>query len=182
MECLGMSSESLMLAIQLLLEDVELCEKSKKGKEREDEMLDCDVALQSCRDELEEMATTATQASDQALCLSIAEAVELDAALIAELMAQEEQAARDRQFALRLSINSSATPSPASSQTNSAEPPINDLDDSLIERFRLMNRFVPDYAESSSSASSREQPETGECIACTDRFSSSALFSLTMLP
>ncbi|KAM6521653.1 hypothetical protein FSOLCH5_006409 [Fusarium solani] len=135
MDCCGIDSESLMLAIQLQRQDLEEFERSKKGKHREDEIIDSEVALQLCRQELEEMATPI---SDQALCISIARAVESDALLIAEAKAAEEQAASDRAFALRLSGNPQATPTADTTKTNEKKRPADHLDDASIERF---NRF-----------------------------------------
>lgn len=169
MECCGIDIESLMLAIQLQREDLEQCEQAKKGKHREDEIIDSEVALEVWRQELEE---TSTLISDQALCISIAKAVESDALLIAEAKAAEEQAVSDRALALRLSGN---PPAAATTKTNEKKRPADHLDDASIERFKLMNRFEPDHAESSSSAASRAPPETRECIACTDRFPPAAL-------
>lgn len=172
MECCGLDTESLMLVIQLQRQDLDECEHSKKGKHREDEIIDSEVALELCRQELEEMAMII---SDQALCISIAKAVDSDALLIAEAKAAEEQAASDRAFALRLSGNPQATPATDTTKTNEKKRTADHLDDASIERFKLMNRFEPDHAESSSSAAYREPPETRECIACTDRFPISAL-------
>ncbi|RSL65566.1 hypothetical protein CEP53_003620 [Fusarium sp. AF-6] len=172
MECCGIDIESLMLAIQLQREDLEECEHAKKGKHREGEIIDSEVALEACRQELEEMATLI---SDQALCISIAKAVESDALLIAEAKAAEELAVSDRALALRLSGNPQATPTTNNTKTNEKKRPADHLDDASIERFKLMNRFQSDHAESSSSAASRAQPETRECIACTDRFPAPAL-------
>ncbi|RSL68039.1 hypothetical protein CEP54_002966 [Fusarium duplospermum] len=150
MECCGIDIDSLMLAIQLQRQDLEECEQSKKGKHRDDEIIDSEVALEACRQELEEMATLI---SDQALCISIAKAVESDALLIAEAKAAEEQAASDRALALRLSGNPPATSTTGTTKTNEKKRPADHLDDASIERFKLMNRFEPDHAESSSSFS-----------------------------
>lgn len=170
MDCCGIDTESLMLAIQLQRQDLDDCELLRKGKHREDEIIDSDVALETCRQELDEIATLI---SDQKLCISIARAVESDAQLIAEVKTAEEQAASDRAFALRLSGNPHATPT--TNLANENKRPADHLDDSSIERFKLMNRFEPDHAESSSSAASRIEPPSRECVACADRFPPSAL-------
>lgn len=86
------------------------------------------VTLKACRRELEEMATLA---SNYAICRSIVQAAELHAPLIAEAVAQEEQAARDREFALRLSGNHCATPTAASRQINKAKQPAKDIEHPL---------------------------------------------------
>ncbi|KAI8722998.1 RING-type domain-containing protein [Fusarium sp. LHS14.1] len=171
-----MDHESLMLAIKLQFEDLDLCESSKKGKEREGEVLDADVALGACRHELEQMAEFA---SDHALCLSIAKAVDLDATLIAELQAEEEQAARDREFARRLSRDPRATP-PA---TTTTEKQVKDVKDAISEKSKSMvARIVPEQsedgqnqAESSHWGASRTHLDSEECIACTERFATSSL-------
>ncbi|KAF4992137.1 hypothetical protein FDECE_13808 [Fusarium decemcellulare] len=76
--------------------------------------------------------------------------------------------------------DSNAKPTPAEA--------IDDVDDALIETFKSMNLIVPivtddgldeehlEHAESSRWASSRKQPDTRECMACTDRLPSAALF------
>lgn len=170
-----MDHESLMLAIKLQFEDLELCERSKKGKEREGEVLDADVALGACRHELEQMAKFA---SDQALCLSIVKAVDLDATLIAEVQAEEEQAARDHEFALRLSRDPNAVP-PA---TGTTEKPAKDVKDTLVKKFKSTGHFALggsdgglNQAESSRFGASRKHPDSEECVACTERFATSSL-------
>ncbi|KAL6352459.1 hypothetical protein LRP88_14226 [Fusarium phalaenopsidis] len=135
MDCCGIDSESLMLAIQLQYQDLDECEHSKKGKHREDEIIHSEVAIEACRQELEEMAAFL---SDQAFCISIARAVKSDALLIAEAKAAEEQAASDRAFALRLSGNPQATPAADTTKANERKRPADHLDDASIERF---NRF-----------------------------------------
>ncbi|KAL2691247.1 hypothetical protein Neosp_001628 [[Neocosmospora] mangrovei] len=145
MECSGIDSESLMLAIQLQHQDLDEFERSKKGKHRADEMMDSDVALEACRQELKEVATVA---SDHALCLSIAD---LDAPLIAQIMAQEEQAARDREFALRLSTNPNATPAAARPIIKKREQIT--LDPTSIQMSKMLSRFVLVGARLSSATS-----------------------------
>ncbi|KAG9506450.1 hypothetical protein J7337_003433 [Fusarium musae] len=94
-----MDNSSLMLALQLQQQDLSLWEQSRKGKQREGQVTDSDLALEACRHELELMAA---QISDQALALSIARAVESDGQLIREAQLAEEQAAKDREYAVRL--------------------------------------------------------------------------------
>ncbi|KAM0425475.1 hypothetical protein ACHAPT_009264 [Fusarium lateritium] len=184
MDCFGMDSESLILAIRLQCQDLDLWEQSKKGKQRAGEISDSDLALKACRRELEELTTLV---SDHALGLSIARAVDADACLIAEAKATEEQATRDHDFALRLSANPNARPEASTAKGKKQAQPVDDLDDALIETFKSMNFAVRTTAEDDSDdehsgqpessrwASSRKQPKARECIACGDRFPAMAL-------
>src|SRR6478609_3194167 len=100
-----MDTSSLILALQLQQQDLKLWEQSRKGKQREGEVTDSDFALLACRQELELMTA---QISDQVLALSIARAVESDGQLIREAQLAEEQAVKDREYAIRLSGGPSA--------------------------------------------------------------------------
>ncbi|KAF5535507.1 IBR finger domain-containing protein [Fusarium mexicanum] len=173
-----MDTSSLMLALQLQQQDLNLWEQSKKGKQREGEVTDSDLALEACRQELGLMTA---QISDQVLALSIARAVESDGQLIREAQLVEEQAAKDREYAIRLSKDPSL--GTRSGTAKGKEIPIVDEDedeDDLITILRSMNLGGFDYStpgqpESSTWASSRKPPQTRECIACNDRFPPLAL-------
>ncbi|CAG9946053.1 unnamed protein product [Clonostachys rosea f. rosea IK726] len=184
MDRFGMDRESLILAIQLQCQDLTLLEQSRKGKQRLGETTDSDLALEACRHELESMAMLV---SDRALSLSMARAVNSDARAIAKARASEEQAARDREFAVRLSRDPHTEPTPAEAKNEEEEWPADGVDDAWIEAFKSMDLFMPIAAEDdvdeehvghagpSRWISSRGQTSAGECIACGDRFSSLAL-------
>ncbi|KAF5532505.1 IBR finger domain-containing protein [Fusarium napiforme] len=154
-----MDSSSLMLAIQLQQQDLNIWEQSVKGKQREGNLTDSDLALEACRIELEAMTA---QISDHALALSIARAVDADAQIIMEAQLAEEQAARDHEYALRLDADPSDIGRPFGESSWSLN--LGGLGDSISGQ-----------PESSGWASSRKAPETRECIACNDEFPPLAL-------
>ncbi|KAF4439623.1 IBR finger domain [Fusarium acutatum] len=171
-----MDTSSLLLALQLQQQDLNLWEQSKKGKQREGEVADSDLALEACRHELELMTA---QISDQVLTLSIARAVESDGQLIREAQLAEEQAAKDREYAVRLSRDPNAA-TRSDAEKEGKLPRVDEEEDGLIDILRSMNLGGFDYStsdqpESSSWASSRKPPQTRECIACNDRFPPLAL-------
>jgi hypothetical protein len=175
--CVIMDTSSLMLALQLQQQDLDLLEQSKKGKQREGQVKDSDLALKTCRHELELMAA---QISDQALALSIARAVESDGQLIREAQLAEEQAAKDREYAVRLSNDPIVATRSDAAKAKKLQRVEEEDDDDLIDILRSMNLGGFDYSmsgqpESSSWASSRKPPQTRECIACNDRFPPLAL-------
>lgn len=172
----SMDNPSLILALQLQQQDLDLWEQSRKGKQREGELTDVDLAFEACRQELEAMTA---QISDQALALSIARAVDSDGQLIREAQLAEEQAARDREFALTISKDPSVGARPTTAKTGEEEP-MDGVDDSLIDILRSLNLgglsdSMSGQPESSTWASSRKESQTKECIACKDLFPPLAL-------
>ncbi|CZR48791.1 uncharacterized protein FPRO_03888 [Fusarium proliferatum ET1] len=171
-----MDTSSLMLALQLQHQDLSIWEQSKKGKQREGEVADSDLALEACRHELEMMTA---QISDQVMALSIARAVESDGQLIREAQLAEEQAAKDREYAVRLARDPSAA-SRSDAEKGMRVSRVDEDEDNLIDTLRSMNLGGFEYStsgqpESSGWASSRKPPQTQECIACNDRFPPLAL-------
>ncbi|EWG54286.1 hypothetical protein FVEG_12538 [Fusarium verticillioides 7600] len=128
-----MDNSSLMLALQLQQQDLSLWGQSKKGKQREGQVTDSDLALEACRHELELMAA---QISDQALALSIARAVESDGQLIREAQLVEEQAAKDREYAIRLSNDPIAATRSDPAKTKKLQRVEEEHDDDLIDILR----------------------------------------------
>ncbi|WKT54450.1 hypothetical protein QSH57_005034 [Fusarium oxysporum f. sp. vasinfectum] len=172
-----MDSSSFILALQLQQQDLDLWEQSRKGKQREGELTDVDLAFEACRHELEAMTA---QISDHILALSIARAVDSDAQAIRKAQLAEEEAARDHAYALMLSDDPSAAPRPVTVEIKEEEP-MDDAEDGLIDILRSLNLGgLPDsmssQPESSSWASSRKESQTRECIACNDQFPPLALF------
>ncbi|KAK1721081.1 IBR finger domain-containing protein [Colletotrichum lupini] len=92
--------ETLRLVLQMHLEDLESIRQSNKGKCRADEATDHDIAIETYKSEIEAHALLA---ADRRMCKSIAKANQTDARLITNLARQEDQAARDRAAAIRLS-------------------------------------------------------------------------------
>ncbi|VTO87338.1 unnamed protein product [Fusarium graminearum] len=131
-----------------------------KGKQRAGELMDSDLALEICRHEIQSMVT---QVSDRVLAKSIARAVDTDARVIGEAQLAEDQAARDRKFAIRLSSNPNARAGPAASNGKKAEEFVYEVEDDLIDILRLMNLANDQslgQAESSGWAASRKPPPT----------------------
>ncbi|KAF4957115.1 hypothetical protein FGADI_3334 [Fusarium gaditjirri] len=171
-----MDASSLMLAVQLQQQDLNLWEQSRKGKQREGEVTDSDLALEACRHELELMTA---QVTDQVMALSIARAVESDGHVIREAQLAEEQARKDREYAIRLS-KGPGTEAKSDAENVKKVPRMDEEGDDLIDMLRPMNlggfdSSMPGQSESSSWASSRKPPQTRECIACNDRFPPLAL-------
>ncbi len=92
-----LDAETLLLVMRMQLEDLEDLASLRKGKHREGETRDIDLVIDSYKEELEAYAALA---SDQAMCRSIARAVDLDADVIHASVLEDEQAAQDRQLAL----------------------------------------------------------------------------------
>ncbi|KAG5753542.1 hypothetical protein H9Q70_003819 [Fusarium xylarioides] len=171
-----MDTLSLMLALQLQQQDLNLWEQSKKGKQRQGEVADSDLAFEACRHELELMTA---QISDQVMALSIARAVESDGQLIREAQLAEEQAVKDREYAVRLSRDPNAAKRSDAEKGNKL-PRVNEEEDDLIDILRSMNLGGLDGStsgqpESSTWAALRKAPQMKECIACNDRFPPLAL-------
>ncbi|KAM0362022.1 hypothetical protein ACHAO7_011325 [Fusarium culmorum] len=120
-----------------------------------------------------------TQVSDRVLAKSIARAVDTDARVIREAQLAEDQAARDRKFAISLSSNPNARAGPVASKGKKQEEFVHEVEDDLIDILKSMNLANDqslEQAESSGWAASRKPPPTRQCIACIDRFSPLALF------
>ncbi|KAF4452115.1 hypothetical protein F53441_5048 [Fusarium austroafricanum] len=170
-----MDCESLKLVIQLQREDLNFLEHSSKGKRRAGELSDSDLALEACRHEIELLAS---QVYDQIMAASISRAVETDGALIREARLAEEQAARDHEFAIRLSTDPNARAGPAAPEGKKTKECTDESDDDLInvlKSINLGNDQSLGQSESSSWAASRQPSKTRECIACGDQFSPLAL-------
>ncbi|CAM1504890.1 Fc.00g024810.m01.CDS01 [Cosmosporella sp. VM-42] len=162
----GVDIDSLHLAIQFQREDLEELVNKQKGKEREDQVPDTNVAIDACRSEL---AVLESHLFDLRMCNSIAKAVRLDGKLISETIAADDQVAADRQFAQGLKANG-GTP---------AAIPISDkpaLDDEFISKLEALYLGCPDrefleQPESSAWAASRAPPKASKCISCQDEYS-----------
>ncbi|KAF4986598.1 hypothetical protein FGRMN_10766 [Fusarium graminum] len=176
---LQMDCSSLALALELQRQDLESWQRSSKGKQRAGEHTDSELALEAYRYEIDQIAT---YVSDRNLALSMAQAVEKDARLIADLQAVEREAERDHQLALRLSTNPGADATPTTKEEQNGEMD-KKFEDDLITILESMNireplmvngSLVEDnlaQAESSSWAASRKPPQKRECVICTDKFS-----------
>ncbi|RGP59664.1 ibr finger domain [Fusarium longipes] len=170
-----MNDSSLLLALQLQQQDLDRWERTMKGKQREGDVTDVELAFKACRHELEVMTT---RISDHMLALSIARAVESDGQAIREAQLAEEQAVRDREYALMLMKDPSARP--VTVDVHAEEDSMDDADDDLIDILRSLNLggmqgAMSGQPESSTWASSRMDSQTRECIACNEKFPPLAL-------
>jgi hypothetical protein len=143
-----MDDDSAALAIQLLLEDSDEIRSSSKGKGREGELLDAELALSLMKAELElnEMII-----SDRRMTRSIARAVQLDGNIMTDALSQEQVAASDREVAYRLGGHH--TPRTINPWTISAA----EMDDELLNKLNALYVSVPvDDDEESGPAPSDE--------------------------
>ncbi len=168
-----LDTTTLELIIRLQLEDLEQLESRRKGKHREGETPDLDVAVGLYKAEL---ASQAQLASDRAICLSISQAVTQDAELIQASLLEEQRAAGDRELAVRLSSRRAPKQhaEPVSKPT---------LDDESLNKLKSLYMVLPGeeraQAESSSWAASRKERQEGSsapdhsCVSCNDDYPSS---------
>ncbi|KAM3425403.1 IBR finger domain protein [Cercospora zeina] len=108
---------TLQAIVQMQLEDGGEVAANAKGKQREGTVSDAQVAMQMY---MEDLKTCDTFLKDRAMAQSAAMAILQDGNLIAEAYRQEQQAARDREMALRLDArqqgNGSTAAGPAPKQ------------------------------------------------------------------
>ncbi|EFX00932.1 ibr finger domain containing protein [Grosmannia clavigera kw1407] len=169
MEALSGEDASVSLMIELQLQGLQNLISSSKGKQREGEQLDSELALAAYKAELEGFGAFFT---DRRMCMSIAQAVVADGELISRQQQEEEQAARDHQMALNLNLNRQ-TPSHSSAGNSNA-------DVELLSKLGALYVFDPDDSvadqpESSSWASSRRPHAPGAksmatCVSCREEF------------
>jgi hypothetical protein len=129
------------LVIRMQLDDlVEL--ESRRGKRRSGETADLDLAIAAFRNEL---GSQAQFISDRAMCKSMAQAVSIDADLIARLASEEGQAAHDRRLALQMHLSSSGSPMQASMPDSPlSRPDITEAPLALINSLAASYMLVPD--------------------------------------
>lgn len=127
-----MDANSFGAILRLMSQDLDAIAAGSKGKAREDDVSDAGIARCLFR---EEVTQSLVSLADHAMAKSIAQAVECDSVVIAEVKAIERQSADDRAQACQLADvdgNISAPPAPSISH----EPP--GLSDEL---FRLLVAF-----------------------------------------
>ena len=176
------------LILKLQTDDlVELTNRSK-GKGREDELSDAELALSLYKEEVEERDKVR---ADRCMARSVMQAVIFDAQTLNDSANEELAASQDRALALRLSGNNSTTaPAPTSSTT--------DLPDGFLARLAAMyvaskdeeldaceSMSVADSeprGESSSWAAGRSSaptPKYRQCVSCA---SDKRLFEVIQTP
>lgn len=177
------------LILHLQRQDIAEIQSASKGKGRNGEVSDAELALTVYEQELEAIDTVL---SDRCMGRSFARAVVTDAALLNESLAEENFAVRDR--ALAHSLAQVNTPSAAVEQTTAAC----DLDDGFLARLEalyvsewdiekdVLHDFVDDNvpaaAESSSWATSRQQSSSKMKRHCTACDLSKPLFDVCQAP
>ena len=164
------------LILQLQNRDIEELVQSRKGKGRDGEILDADLAKATYQQELQE---TARIRADRSMAQSFMQAVISDAALLNEALAAESAASADRALAYRLAgVNA---PPAAPEQTTAGGA----LDDGFLARLAALyisdrndqNEALEENAddghsvggESAAWAASRQKPLTAvyrQCIVC----------------
>ena len=171
-----LDDETATLILQLQSRDIEELMSLKKGKGRNGDISDADLAVTIYQQELQSMSVIL---ADRSMGKSLTRAVISDAAVLNESLAEENAAARDRVLAHSLAQGSG--PSVAPEQTTAAY----DQDDGYLARLAAL--YVPGWnndsaaledkissdgppaAESSAWAASRERtPSTTHrhCTAC----------------
>jgi hypothetical protein len=188
--------ETAALIFKIQLEDIdELLEKAKvKGKSKEGSVTDQELALQLERAQLKRNAMTLL---DRSMSKSIARAVFHDANLIAHMQMQENQAAVDRDIALRFGgVNGEAQSIVVSQPPPS--PVSGSLDDELIEKLSAIYHETPEEdsdrnalgkrvglnlldqnGESSTWAATRKFESIRRCVICEEFV---IFFDVTHLP
>ena len=169
---------SAALILQLQREDVEELQRSFKGKNREDDVSDIDLAVKLFQQDLEQTSAVLT---DRCMSRSLARAVIADSAFLTDAMAQEDTVANDKLLAERLHHGGDVE------YSKEASPEDAKLDDLLIARLTALYVSGPtdecvspvvDGEESTTSESSRwaaaraPQPKertSHECVACGEQ-------------
>ena len=168
----GLDTSTVQLIVKIYLDDLKTQEGTRKGKHREDETPDLDVAMQFFKHELMSLAQFS---SDRSVCLSIAMAVTRDADLIEAYVKEEQETSRDRALAVSLASGNGSTPA------DDMKTPKPALDEELLKKLEAIYVSNPDdqlgHAESSSWAAGRqksqvngdEEPLKRDCISCGEK-------------
>lgn len=175
MDISGSDTDSIRLTIELLKEDLETLTGTSKGKHRQGEVPDSELAIEAYRSELESIKCLV---ADRCMCASIARAVTTDGNAIHQEQLVEDQAARDHRLALQLDSRRKATSSDNTEQATESKPQADEAEDELLLKLQALYVGCPDedeldQAESSSWAANRPKPKTPQptsvCTSCGDR-------------
>ena len=177
------------LILQLQSGDLEELLSVNKGKGRDGDVSDADLAVATYQQELQ---TRNTILADRCMGRSLTRAVISDAALLNKSFAEEHAAARDR--ALAQSLAGTNAPSAALEQSTAAD----DLDDGFLARLTALyvsgwenegdvlegtvRSDSPVAAESSAWAASRQNPATTTYRHCTVCDLTKPLFDVCQTP
>ncbi|WQF80458.1 Putative Zinc finger, RING-type, E3 ubiquitin ligase RBR family, TRIAD [Colletotrichum destructivum] len=187
MFCHGVDDGTLQPILQMQHEDLEEFQRMSKGKHRENEPPDFELAKDCYKSEL---ASQAQLVADRCMSKSIARAIQTDSEVISALVAQEKQAQRDREAALGVSRGGVV----GEDGTNDVEVVVGEtpcLDDELLGKLKTFNESAGSTAdeerdeddtlmqpESSSWADSRAHSNQAtsdgerkrrECICCLNQ-------------
>ncbi|KAK3174640.1 hypothetical protein OEA41_001886 [Lepraria neglecta] len=159
------------LILQLHNRDVEELLHASKGKGRDDEPSDADLAIVTYQKELQERNTVL---ADQRLARSLTQAIISDAALLRESLAEENAATEDRALAHRLAGTNAPSAAPEQRTAGCT------LDDEFLARLtalyvsgrndesdtseNMTDANSPAAAESSARAASRQETSTALCL------------------
>ena len=150
-----MESEDARLALELQILDIEDFLSTRKGKGKEDEIVDNEEAFKV---QALELRARLTALQDQAMCKSISKAVQDDAVELVILRQEENQALRDRAQAFNVE-GGTAFPNPNHLEQ---DPTLDTLSEDFIESLMQWNVFEPsEVVKKDTDATEAEQ-----CAAC----------------
>lgn len=164
----GVDKASMVLILELQLQDLQDAQRLKKGKHREGEAPDAEVAAEAYKSELQSFAC---RLSDRTMSRSMARAVSLDSDALRAHADGEQQATHDRNQALNLGGVSGGAQGGPAPDTAMDET----LDDETMDRLRDLyghNNNSSDEEPPSKAAKRTEDSTAGSssrsrtCIAC----------------
>jgi len=162
-----MDEESVLIYLELELEDTLELLKSQKGKQKDGQFTALEEALKLNAVQLE---ATITSYKDRRMAQSISRAIQDDAPTLAAEIAQEAQAERDRITAATLSGH------PALSRRGSTASTTDIPSGDIIKRLRGLNIFKDNDTcsligddEDNDTGEGPSRLPTHECVACSDR-------------
>lgn len=126
-----MDAESFGAVLRLMLEDLRVIAAESKGKSREGTVSNAEMARGLFADEI---ATHTAIVADHVIAKSIAQAVQSDSAILAEVTASEHQSASDHAYACRLAGVTNTSRTPASTVSES-----DDISDELLKLMAAFN-------------------------------------------
>ena len=141
------------LIIQLQREDVEELQSSDKGKSRESDVSDADLAMITFQEDLRQRSAVL---NDRCMSRSLAQAVITDSALLTDIVAREDAIANDRLVAERLNSGEEIGSGTAE---HVGDP---DVDDLLIARLTALYVSGTEGDSHTPAANEDEQTARGE--------------------
>ncbi|KAJ5332483.1 uncharacterized protein N7506_006266 [Penicillium brevicompactum] len=158
------------LILQILLEDLEAIQVSKKGKRRADQPSDLEVAISSMREDLQ---NTQISMHDQVLAHSTSSAILTDQNALMEAKEEEWVANQDHRLAADLS-NGRRTPRPREAEKKPRPDDDNDdvvsvIMEDLMSRVSLTERSDNGEGSSRSPHAYKPAPRRIICASCLER-------------